>query len=222
MFGISDVSLIVTGGGSPCMLPSWAVDGAVTGGSIGASMVGADLGAFGGTGACLGFAKILAQLLLPSGLDGTFGSSGTWEVESAETCSHPESSGDVLASAGAESSHVPEGAETPQPSSVVEAVPLTLLDEGGALPPFPARLAPRLRSEAPRPRAVPRATSEPPRPRPPLVEGASISAPAGAESLAFDWERSLVFFLTSPHCDTLPIIVNYSYLRRLPKVASTF
>ena len=100
VFGISEDSFNVTGGGSPGILVSSGIDVAVIGGSIGASWLGTARGTLGLTGAGAGLLNMLAQLRIPSGFEGGLTSStGGACATSAEMFSQDDSIG-VLSAAG--------------------------------------------------------------------------------------------------------------------------
>ncbi len=100
VFGISEDSFNVTGGGNPGIIVPSGIDVAVTGGSIGASWLGTARGTLGLAGAGAGLLNMLAQLRIPSGFEGGLTSSaGGACATSAEMFSQDDSIG-VLSAAG--------------------------------------------------------------------------------------------------------------------------
>ena len=194
------------GGGRPGISVPGGIDVAGTDGCTGSSWLGAARGAFGAGGGA-GLLNILAQLRVPSGFELGFGSSGGAWAASGVIFSQDDSRG--VLSALVESQPPVEasvGIVLSNPTaSVATASSFLVAYESRELftkPPLPPLAAPRPRS-VPRPR-VPRAMSLPPRPRPPRVDCPTASVLVAGGSFALDWDRSLTFFLTSPHCELLP------------------
>ena len=162
---------------------------------------------FGGAGAGLGFANMLAQLRVPSGFEAGFAGSEGCAGCSAVTFSQEDSK--VLSAEGAAGvSQLPVATWAAVSGVDILAQddsPVVLLTLRGPLVEAAAAAAARAPRLAPRPRSTPRlrpprALSEAPRPRPPRPppDGTSFEVVA-PESFALDTDRSLVFFFTSPH-----------------------
>ena len=203
--------------------PSSTVDEAVEagGGRASGACSGADWGGAAagrplfGVGSGAGLANMLAQLLVvPPGMTRLDGRSGAFVFAVIVVVSDARSSPCVPSSDGlpyADDSSV--GTEVLVSSRAGSARSLWMAGEpdrcplvGATEPPRPPRPKPRPRSE-PRPRP-PRPVSTPPRPPRPARLGVPVKPEPEVSSLALDRDRSLDFFLTSPHCETLPMLTS--------------